>query len=260
MSVILANVSLQPGGPKRAEATGRFRPPAGQLGPPGPRAHHFQRRPRASPKIYNDTLLRSANLLPLPLTKVTELPAAQPDSFDRKRRSARPSSPSSATDENYDGFNKVKVFKTVGIDDAEAGPATPKSRLPGLADAQTEDPVTVLLRYSNGKPAMVSKRAGAGKVIFVGTAMHPVWSNNGQIGWTDLPLRHGLVIPLLDVMLSHLLHSQTQNYNLRAGGDGSAGRPAGGPTPAGHSALIRAGRQSETAPGPADDRERAGPR
>src|SRR5262249_17008527 len=143
------------------------------------------------PKIYNDTLLKR-DLLPLPLTEVTESPPGQPITFERNTFGS-PFFYKFRTDENYDGFNKVEGFKTVGIEDPSvAGGAKKDGKDAKPASGSAEDPTTILLRYSNGKPAMASKKVGNGEVMFVGTAMHPVWTNTGQIGWTDLPLRHGL--------------------------------------------------------------------
>jgi hypothetical protein len=209
--VILANVSLQPGGPKKAESLpGDFVRQLSNWVKQGHGVIIFS-GDNVQPKVYNETLLKR-DLLPLPLVELPPAATDKPINLDRKSFGSAFFS-KFQNDENYDGFNKVEVYKHIGIEE----PVAEKKSAAVVAQDKPEDLASVLLRYSNGKPAMASKRIGTGEVIFVGTAMHPVWGSNGQIGWTDLPLRHGLVIPMLDVMLSHLLHGQTQNQNIRAG-------------------------------------------
>src|SRR5213078_2088475 len=75
--------------------------------------------------------------------------------------------------------------------------------------AKDREGAQVLLRYGNGRPALVARRVGAGEVLLVTTAADALWS--------DWPIRYGLWVPFLDAAVNHLLHAQAQVHNFTAG-------------------------------------------
>jgi hypothetical protein len=99
-------------------------------------------------------------------------------------------------------------------------PADERDRFQPLALSQAEvkaDPTRVLLRYSNGKPALVSRTVDSGEVLLVATAAEPGLNPGAtEPTWSDLPLWFGYV-PFIEASLNHLGHRQTQNHNLTAG-------------------------------------------
>ena len=74
------------------------------------------------------------------------------------------------------------------------------------------------MRINNGQPMVVSKKVGAGEVIFVATAAHHEGIDLKTFipNWTDFGTAPEF-IPFMDVTINHLLNTQTQNYNLIAG-------------------------------------------
>jgi hypothetical protein len=69
------------------------------------------------------------------------------------------------------------------------------------------------MRFTDGKPAVLSRVVEAGEVVFVTTAADP---GPGDPGWTDWPI-HPMYLPFVDVTVNHLLQRQTQTYNFKAG-------------------------------------------
>ena len=75
------------------------------------------------------------------------------------------------------------------------------------------------MRYTNGKPAILSRKVGAGDVLFIATSADPgpsdpksndpTWNDlqGGWIGW----------VPFVQSCLTHLLERQTQKHNFIAG-------------------------------------------
>lgn len=197
--VALVNVSLQSGGVRKGETL-----PADFVR----HLHTFVRQghglvifggDNVSADAYNKLLFERHKLLPYKLDKLVEAPADKPLYLDRNSiesafyRKFR-------EDENYKGLNKVEVTRALGVDEP-----SPSAKPAGEEGEATN----VVLRYSNGKAAVATRRVGNGEVMLITTSAEP--------RWTDWPLRYGLYVPFLDVTLSHLLHVQTQNHNARAG-------------------------------------------
>jgi len=209
--VVLANVALQSGGPRKV----------GTLTP------EFLRQLTTSVRAgrglivfggdnvqvdaYNRVLYDRYKLLPGKLGKLLEAPPDKPLHLDRATF-ASPFFWKFRDDEHYQGINKVEVVRALGLEPlTDVKAADPKAKDAREAkDARTgAEPTSIVLRYSNGQPAIVSHRVGNGEVMLVTTTADP--------RWTDWPLRYGLYVPFLDVAMSHLLHGQTQNHNGKAG-------------------------------------------
>src|SRR5206468_2379881 len=67
----------------------------------------------------------------------------------------------------------------------------------------------VLLRYTNGKPAIAAKQYGNGEVLFITTTANSTWSDFGKFGHAFLPF--------LTETLKHLLQGPLAQHNRRAG-------------------------------------------
>ncbi len=148
---------------------------------------------------YN-RLLHRRQLLPAELTGLTKREAKKPTNPDRKSVTAE-SFWNFREDEFYKGLNDVQVWRSFDV-------------------AQEGKQAQVLLRYTDGKPAVLSGVVDAGEVVFVTTAADP---GPGEPGWTDWPI-HPMYLPFVDVTVNHLLQRQSQNYNYKAG-DVLAWRP-----------------------------------
>jgi hypothetical protein len=96
-------------------------------------------------------------------------------------------------DESYKALNGIEV----------------RQRLRTEPGADQREAAAVLLRYTDGQPAVLSRQVGAGEVLLVTTS--------ADLSWSNWPLWHGTFIPFLDAMLNHLLQGQTQQHNVLAG-------------------------------------------
>ncbi|HEV3203045.1 MAG TPA: hypothetical protein VGY77_01620, partial [Gemmataceae bacterium] len=147
-----------------------------------------------SPELYNQILHQQHGLLPQRLAEKFG-PDNKPVQLDRNSAATQFFS-LYQTDENYKTINGIEIRRYLEM-------------------AETSEPnrnsatVQVILRYSNGRPAILTRRVDAGEVMLVTTT--------ADLTWTDWPLWRGMYLPFLDLTLNHLLHGQTQNYNLTAG-------------------------------------------
>ncbi|MCI0376808.1 MAG: BatA domain-containing protein [Gemmataceae bacterium] len=205
---ILVNVALDSGPKKRAEAL-----PADFV----EELARFVRKGKGlivyagdnvQPEAYNRVLGQKYGLLPLPIQGLIEKPAKAPLAIDRASAQL-PAYWRFKEDDYYKGFNDIQVWRTLELTEIakEQEDATKPSVSP-----------TVALRYHDGKPAVVRRQVDAGEVLLIATAAEPGFRpESSHPGWTDWPLRLGVYVPFVDVTVSHLLHGQTQTYNVTAG-------------------------------------------
>ena len=106
------------------------------------------------------------------------------------------------TDDYYKSLSGVSIRRCVEIDE-------PARTRPPSTSVGGKEGSRVILRYSNGRPAILTRKVGAGDVLLVTTS--------ADLSWNDWPLVKGMYVPFLDMSLNHLLHAQTQNHNLSAG-------------------------------------------
>ncbi len=194
---ILVNVSLQPDLKRRAESV-----PADFLA----ELERFVRQGKGllvfagdnvAAEPYNRLLGQKHDLLPAQIAGFLEQPAKSPLLINRDSI-ALPALWKFKEDDYYKDFGRIEVWRALDVQAKEGG--------------------HVGLRYSNGKPALLSRRVDAGEVVLVTTAADPSFQTGaGYPAWTDWPLRLGMYVPFVDVLVSQLLHNQTQNHNLVAG-------------------------------------------
>lgn len=77
---------------------------------------------------------------------------------------------------------------------------------------------TVLLRFADGRPALVEGRLGRGRVLLLATSFAPAWS--------DLQVRP-LFVPLLHTLMGHLCRGQTSQLSREVGEGLACRAPAG---------------------------------
>jgi hypothetical protein len=118
-------------------------------------------------------------------------------------------------DKTYQGFGMFYVWKALELDDAKKESDAGNES----AAAPKDDPATVVFRYSNGKPAVAARKIDGGQVLLVSMAAEPVLKDKtGAPTWTDWQLyKQCLFAPFVDIAVNHLLHDQSQTYNLVAG-------------------------------------------
>ncbi len=166
------------------------------------------------PDAYNVTL-GNLGLLPMPLKPAVKAADKKPLFVDRQSfRFGPPAYWIFKDDEKYyKDFDKVEVWQHLGLDESALRAQQDK------ADSNDqENPLSVILRLNSGQPLVVAKKVDAGEVIFAATAAHDegLDAKTFNPNWTDLGTAPEF-IPFMDVTVNHLLHSQTQNYNLTAG-------------------------------------------
>ncbi|HEV3081987.1 MAG TPA: BatA domain-containing protein [Gemmataceae bacterium] len=106
------------------------------------------------------------------------------------------------TDDYYKSLTTVSIRRCLGVEE-------PQKNKEAAALATDKGVARVMLRYSNGRPALVSHKVGAGNVLLVTTS--------ADLSWNDWPLVKGMYVPFLDMSLNLLLQGQTQNHNLTSG-------------------------------------------
>lgn len=171
------------------------------------------------PDAYNRLLGEKLGLLPLMIKGIAAKSAKVPMLVNRDSFGL-PSFMKFKADEYYKDFNRVEVYKALELQEvekksSESGPPV----LPNLSPHRGEGRLApiIALRLQNGLPVLVSKKVDAGEVLFLTTAVDREGRDDSSPPtWTDWPL-HFVFVPFVDVLVSHLLHGQTQNHNLTAG-------------------------------------------
>ncbi len=151
--------------------------------------------PHVDPKGYNEVLFERYSLLPLKVTKVYTVPREQREFLDPETALA-----SSYLSKFREGA--LKIIARVEITSA-------LDLEPPTAEQVDKEGAAVLLRYTNGKPAVASKQHGNGEVLFVTTSTNKPWSEWGKFG-------HGF-LPFVTETLKHLLESPMALHNRHAG-------------------------------------------
>jgi hypothetical protein len=119
-------------------------------------------------------------------------------------------------DAYYKGFKDIEVYQALDLEEPKRAVSNTIAAADQFQDKK-QDPVTVVFRYSNGKPAVASRLVDGGEVLFISTSADKGSTRaSAEATWTDWPL-HFEFVPFVDVMISHLLQGQTQTYNLVAG-------------------------------------------
>ncbi len=154
--------------------------------------------PRFSPEVYARVLFEGHGLMPFRPAGIESLPAAAPLHPDPLTIDPK-SFMASFREEPLSRVSQTNVQRYAVLDE-EQGPQES----------------SVVLRYANGKAAVATRRAGAGRVILVTSSPDPKW--------TDWPLRHTF-LPFVHVALSHLLSGEMENHN-RVAGDPLVWHPA----------------------------------
>jgi hypothetical protein len=159
---------------------------------------------------YNQLLGKKQGLLPLPIKGTYRASAGAPLLVDRESF-ALPAFGKFKDDDYYKDFSKVEVWQALDLIEpvAKDDDAKPKAE---------DESVTVVLRANDGKPLIATRKVDAGEVVFVATAtdfeLDPKTQN---AAWTDWPFHLGVYIPFVHTLIGHLLHGQSESYNVTAG-------------------------------------------
>jgi Aerotolerance regulator N-terminal/von Willebrand factor type A domain len=144
--------------------------------------------------------LGKLGLLPTPIKQIRNI---NPDNSIHLSRSTfdYPAFRDFKTDKRYSKIDEVKTWHFLELDDSST--KTSKVEPPPPSGE-------VLARFENRLPFLTLRRVDAGQVVLFATAFEPTWS--------DLPIiPPELPVPLIQSIVSQLLHGQTQNHNLVAG-------------------------------------------
>jgi hypothetical protein len=183
------------------------------------------------PEPYNRLLGKRAGLLPMTLKPAIKVTDKKPFLVDRQSfRFGPPAFWIFKDDEKfYKEFDRVEVWQHLELDEAAALKQIEKEKTgaekkdgdPAEEDKKDKEanPLSVIMRVNTGQPIVVSKKIGAGEVIFVATAAHTEgWLDPIAFipNWTDFATAPEFT-PFIHVTVNHLVHMQTQTYNLVAG-------------------------------------------
>lgn len=161
---------------------------------------------------YNKLLGDEHGLLPYPIKGLVQVPFKE--AFKLNPGSAAvPEFWRFRDDKFFQSIKGIEVYQALDLDE------TPKTGVAegGAADKPKVEPVTTIFRYDNGKPAIVERALGAGKVILFTTSADLGYkSESPEPTWTNWPL-HPSYVPFVNVTLNYLLHGQTQVHNVVAG-------------------------------------------
>ena len=167
-----------------------------------------------APEPYNRILGKKHGLLPLPIKGVQEHSIKSPIKLN-PNSAGLPAFWKFRDDDYYKGLKDVEVYKALELDETHARKDPEKAE--GEAKEKKQDPLTVVFRYSDGKPAVAARLVEEGQVLLIGTAADRGWKRGSpDPTWTDWPI-HFEFVPFVDLVVSHLLQGQTQTYNLVAG-------------------------------------------
>jgi hypothetical protein len=194
------------------------------------------------PEPYNKILGDHLGLLPLKIKGFLDAPVKSPLLVNRNSVGL-PAFWKFKDDDYYKSMDFIEIYRSLELEEppkAKEKKDTPKEKearraseesAPTLASAsgspekssasgsreKSRGAVHVVLRYANGKPAVASREIGAGEVMLFATSADPGFkADSPNPTWTNWP-KEPMYLPFLDVSLSHLLHGQTQTYNLTAG-------------------------------------------
>ena len=139
---------------------------------------------------YNRVLGKKLGLLPANITKFHDLDGKRLLNLNRASFTL-PAFAKFKEDRYFESFNDVKAWKVL--------------ELAEKTDAEVEG---VVLRFDNKWPAMVRRKVDAGEVFLFASAAEPTAS--------DLAISPPF-IPLIQSLVAHLLHGQSDNHNVVAG-------------------------------------------
>ncbi|MFO0863124.1 MAG: BatA domain-containing protein [Gemmataceae bacterium] len=179
------------------------------------------------PSAYNKVLGTQLGLLPMPIAGLKKIDLAKKEEPMRFQRASfeLPAFRPLREDKFFETMNDIAIFQTLDVAETKE---TKKLKIPESPDAKPAeekpadeapkaDPTTVVLRYSNGKPAIVSRKVDWGETLIVGTAAEPgIDAKSPEFTWSEFPL-HPSYIPFVQRLTTHLLQGQSQNHNLTAG-------------------------------------------
>jgi len=169
------------------------------------------------PNAYNRILGDKHKLLPLGIKGIADFPATMPLLLDRNSVDL-PAFRKFKEDEYYKSTENVEVYRTLELADAIPKKDTDKKDEPDSSEkTDGQKPAHVVLRYSNGLPAVVTRVVGSGEVMLFATSADPGWkADSPNPTWTTWP-RDTMYVPFMDIAVAHLLHGQTHSHNLTAG-------------------------------------------
>jgi len=150
---------------------------------------------RVDPARYNAWLYDRLQLLPFKIVKEERTTKEKPWTVDRASADVPPFN-RFRNEPGYASIDRIEVRRLLALDVPKQSPEAGESR--------------VLLRYSNGRAAVASRRRpGQGEVmLFTTSVSDPAWSD-----WFVSPS----FVPFVQVAVSHLLEGRPQALNRVAG-------------------------------------------
>ncbi len=182
------------------------------------------------PDAYNQELAGNRHLLPFPLRALEDAATKVPDPSLKKgvkfnRASANlPAFFPLREGKYYQDLDGIDVWKRILVEEKSVDSSSKEKK---EVNPKDESAATVVMRYNDGQPAIISYKVGAGEVFFFTTAAHPGLNLPEDKGekkekatpeatWSDWPGSLAFP-PMVQITVNHLLHQQLQSHNAVAG-------------------------------------------
>jgi hypothetical protein len=190
---VLADVALEPIGGRNVSVPPEFVKALGAFVRDGNNLLIFA-GDRVQPEVYNRLLGEQLGVMPAKISGLGAAPDDKPLTLDRQSAESHPFQ-KFRQDEGYAGIDKVEVRRFLTVEPLKTG---------------TADEARTLLKYSDGRAAVVTRRKlGEGEVMLFTTSAH-----DGR--WSDWFVSPPFV-PFVQVALNYLLEGQPLTYNRVAG-------------------------------------------
>ena len=170
---------------------------------------------RVNAGFYNGRLFQRTRLLPATLGEVRGRADQDEKFFNLQEKDYDHPIVSIWNDPGSGKLSSARFFRAIELKPDEYVPAgdagTNERRSPspgGGGKAQEAGPSRVVVKFSDGTPAVVERPWGLGRVV--------LFSSTADSSWNDLPVRPGFV-PLLHRTLGAVVSRQDEGLNIRVG-------------------------------------------
>lgn len=165
---------------------------------------------KVNPVFYNDSLVKKHNLLPAMLGEVRGQADQDEKYFSFQDKNFDHPVVSLWNDEGAGTLSSARIFRAMDLLPAPyTRPVAPKpGEKPADVKAADAGEPRVVLRFSDGKPAVMERTWGLGRVV--------MFSSTADTAWNDLPVRPAF-IPVMHRVLGSIIQRQDEGVNVRVG-------------------------------------------
>ena len=162
---------------------------------------------QVNPAFYNEQLLKKHHLLPASLGPAHGQPDQDEKFFTLQDKDYRHPIASIWNDPGAGTLSSVRFFRAFELTPALLPKDPPTAAAPHRALPDAGEP-QVILQFANGKPALMERPWGLGRVI--------LFSSSANTAWNDWPVRLSF-LPLIHRALGSIVQRQDEGLNVRVG-------------------------------------------